>query len=76
MNIHHLCHLSHPYQQKPDHEINDHGVDDCGVDEHLTAQIVDGVVDLLFCDDEVTFQIDEVVDEEVEVVGKKSDFFK
>ena len=71
MNIHHLC---HPCQQKFDREVDDHDreVDDHGVDELFTAQIVDGVVDLLLADDEVVSLADEVDDEVAEEVGKKS----
>ena len=45
-------------------------------DDHLIAQIVDGTVDLLSILDEVILIADEVDDDEVEVVGKKSDFLE
>jgi hypothetical protein len=40
------------------------------VAEAVIVLIVDSVVDLLFLDDEVVFQVDEVVDDEDEEVGK------
>ena len=39
------------------------------------VQIVDGVVDLLFLDDEAVFQVDDEVEVVEEEVGKKSDLF-
>ena len=38
-------------------------------------QIADGIVDLLLILDEVISVVDDEVDDEVEAVGKKSDYF-
>ena len=42
---------------------------------HHIVLTVDGVADLYFLDDEAVFQMDEVVDDEGEVAGKKSNLF-